>query len=250
MTLVQFHPSYAYEDFVQGLRPKLLAGGQPGFELKEGPLLRAAERARKEPGAKHYLVIDEINRGNIAKVFGELYFLLEYRDEKMQLQYQKDGEQFSLPGNLYVIGTMNTADRSIALVDLALRRRFYFVEFHPDDEPVKSVLKNWLAAKGLTGLDWVADVVERTNEKLQNDRHAAIGPSYFMKDGLDKAAVYGYGITACCHTSRSAGSLMSRRRRNSGWMSCGARVPRLGPRETAMMATVAGNLKLQPRARA
>ena len=196
VTLVQFHPSYAYEDFVQGFRPALLAGGQPGFELKDGPLLRAAKRAeadaKKDPDAKHFLVIDEINRGNIAKVFGELYFLLEYRDERIRLQYQKDEEEFSLPDNLYVIGTMNTADRSIALVDLALRRRFYFVEFHPDDEPVKSVLKKWLDGKGLGGMAWAAEVVEvveRTNEKLQDDRHAAIGPSYFMEDDLDEAAV-------------------------------------------------------------
>ena len=189
MTLVQFHPSYAYEDFVQGFRPTLLAGGQPGFELKAGPLLRAAEQARKEPEAKHYLVIDEINRGNIAKVFGELYFLLEYRDEKIRLQYQKDEEEFSLPDNLYVIGTMNTADRSIALVDLALRRRFYFVEFHPDEEPVKSVLRKWLEAKAFEDMAWVADVVGEANRMLQDDRHAAIGPSYFMEDGLDDAAV-------------------------------------------------------------
>ena len=193
VTLVQFHPSYAYEDFVQGFRP-ILEGGQAGFAIRDGPLLRAAKKAeadaRKDPDAKHFMVIDEINRGNIAKVFGELYFLLEYRDEKMRLQYQgEDEDDFSLPGNLYVIGTMNTADRSIALVDLALRRRFYFEEFHPDDEPVKSVLKKWLDAKGLEGMAWVAAVVERINEKLQDDRHAAIGPSYFMKDGLDDAAV-------------------------------------------------------------
>ena len=123
--LVQFHPSYAYEDFVQGFRPEL-QGGQPGFALKDGPLLDAAKAAREEPDAKHFLVIDEINRGNLAKVFGELYFLLEYRDEQMRLQYADAGERFALPDNLYLIGTMNTADRSIALVDLALRRRFYF----------------------------------------------------------------------------------------------------------------------------
>ena len=84
---------------------------------------------------------------------------------------------------------MNTADRSIALVDLALRRRFYFVEFHPDDEPVKGVLRRWLEANARTGMDWLADVVERANEKMKDDRHAAIGPSYFMKDGLDDDAV-------------------------------------------------------------
>ena len=84
--------------------------------------------------------------GNLAKVFGELYFLLEYRNDKNSdaIPEGRVSRDFSLPKNLYIIGTMNTADRSIALVDLALRRRFYFVEFHPDIEPVKSVLRKWL----------------------------------------------------------------------------------------------------------
>ena len=188
VTLVQFHPSYAYEDFVQGFRPTQLENGQPGFKLADGPLLRAAERARKEPDQNHFLIIDEINRGQIAKVFGELYFLLEYREEKIRLQYQQEEEKFSLPSNLYVIGTMNTADRSIALVDLALRRRFYFVDFHPDDEPIKGVLRRWTEEKA-PGMGWVAGVVERANELLQEDREAAIGPSYFMKEDLDEAIV-------------------------------------------------------------
>ena len=188
VTLVQFHPSYAYEDFVRGFRPALV-NGQPGFELKDGPLLRAAKRASEEPGEKHFLIIDEINRGNLAKVFGELYYLLEYRDELITLQYQSnENERFSMPPNLFVIGTMNTADRSIALVDLALRRRFYFVEFHPDAEPIKGVLRRWLQAKA-PEMEWVAGVVKRANDLLRNDRHAAIGPSYFMKDGLDADAV-------------------------------------------------------------
>ena len=89
-----------------------------------------------------------------------------------------------MPPNLYVIGTMNTADRSIALVDLALRRRFYFVEFHPDVEPIRGVLRRWLQAKA-PEMDWVAGVVERANDLLKDDRHAAIGPSYFMKGSLD-----------------------------------------------------------------
>ena len=183
--LVQFHPSYAYEDFVQGYRPTL-EGGQAGFALRDGPLLQAAKRAEDEPDTDHFLIIDEINRGNISKVFGELYFLLEYRDREMRLQYSD--KPFSLPPNLYVIGTMNTADRSIALVDLALRRRFYFVDFHPDEEPIKDVLRKWLAHNS-PGMEWVANVVEKANEKLSDDRHAAIGPSYFMKDGLDDAYV-------------------------------------------------------------
>ena len=194
VTLVQFHPSYAYEDFVRGFRPTL-KDGKAGYELQDGPLLRAAEKARNDEDHKHFLIIDEINRGNLAKVFGELYFLLEYRDEKISLQYQrKKGETFSLPDNLYIIGTMNTADRSIALVDLALRRRFYFIEFHPDEEPVKDVLRKWLErqmkeGKASEDIDWVADVVEEANKLLEKDKHAAIGPSYFMKENLNEEFV-------------------------------------------------------------
>ena len=190
VTFVQFHPSYAYEDFVRGFRPKITESGQSGFSLQDGPLLRAAKMAREEQGAKHFLLIDEINRGNLAKVFGELYFLLEYRDDRIHMQYQEDSEDdFSLPENLYIIGTMNTADRSIALVDMALRRRFYFVEFHPDENPVKSVLRMWLEHNKLENMTWVADVVDEVNELLKDDRHAAIGPSYFMKEGLDEEDV-------------------------------------------------------------
>ena len=182
--LVQFHPSYAYEDFVQGFRP-VLRDGQPGFELTGGPLLAAAEQARAEPDKSHFLVIDEINRGNLSKVFGELYFLLEYRNEEMILQYS--AKPFSLPDNLYFIGTMNTADRSIALVDLALRRRFHFAEFHPDKPPVAGLLARWLA-KHAAEWSWLAAAVDRANEKL-SDRQAAIGPSYFMKRDLDDEMV-------------------------------------------------------------
>ena len=182
--LVQFHPSYAYEDFVQGFRP-VLRDGQPGFELTGGPLLAAAEQARAEPDKRHFLVIDEINRGDLSKVFGELYFLLEYRNEEMILQYS--AKPFSLPDNLYFIGTMNTADRSIALVDLALRRRFHFVEFHPDKPPVAGLLARWLA-KHAAEWSWLAAAVDRANEKL-SDRQAAIGPSYFMKRNLDDEMV-------------------------------------------------------------
>ena len=186
VTLVQLHPSYAYEDFVEGYRPALKAG-QPTFELKSGPLLRAAETARAEPHARHFLVIDEINRGNVAKVFGELYYLLEYREREVRLQYS--GAPFSLPKNLYIIGTMNTADRSIALVDLALRRRFHFQEFHPDDAPIKDLLRHWLTKQGATEMGWVADVVDVANELLRDDRHAAIGPSHFMKPNLSEIDV-------------------------------------------------------------
>ena len=188
VTLRQLHPSYAYEDFVQGYRPDL-KDGQPMFVLKNGPLLQAAQAARDEPQAKHFLVIDEINRGNVAKVFGELYFLLEYRDKAMGLQYSESDTKFSLPENLYIIGTMNTADRSIALVDLALRRRFHFVEFHPDEPPIKGLLARWLRDNGTAEMSWVADVVDRANDQLSGDRHAAIGPSHFMKENLTETDV-------------------------------------------------------------
>ena len=185
VTLVQFHASYAYEDFVQGFRPAAGDNQQPGFAITDGPLLRAAEAAREEPQEKHYLIIDEINRGNLAKVFGELYFLLEYRNREIRLQYQSgEEEDFSLPENLYIIGTMNTADRSIALVDLALRRRFYFVEFATNEEPIKGLLRRWLDANELGHMEWVADVIDRANEKL-SDQNAALGPSYFMRKGMD-----------------------------------------------------------------
>ena len=182
--LIQFHPSYAYEDFVQGFRP-LLKDGQAGFKLTSGPLLDAAEAAHAEPDQKHFLVIDEINRGNLSKVFGELYYLLEYRDQSMRLQYSPTW--FALPANLFVIGTMNTADRSIAMVDLALRRRFHFVEFHPDKPPVAGLLARWIE-RNAPKYGWLAGVVDRANELL-GDRQAAVGPSYFMKEGLDDEMV-------------------------------------------------------------
>ena len=173
--LVQFHPSYAYEDFVQGYRPKL-KDGQADFELRDGPLIKMARKSAEDRNEKHFLVIDEINRGNLSKILGELYFLLEYRDEAMRLQYSD--KSFSLPPNLYIIGTMNTADRSIALVDLALRRRFHFVEFHPDKPPIEGLLGRWLD-RHAPKMHWVEQVVAKANQKL-DDRHAAIGPSYFM----------------------------------------------------------------------
>ena len=186
VTVVQFHPSYSYEDFVQGYRPALLENGQPGFKLRRGPLLRMAKLAGDDPNprSRYFIVIDEINRGNLGKILGELYFLLEYRDEAIQLQYAEEDEPFKLPPNLYIIGTMNTADRSIALVDLALRRRFSFVDFTVAEEPIKGLLERWLDANGLSHMNWVADIVARANEKL-DDRHAAIGPSYFMRKDSD-----------------------------------------------------------------
>jgi len=179
---VQFHPSYSYEDFIQGYRPRNV-NGQTVFKLVNGPLMRLAKKAAAHPGSRNVLLIDELNRGNIAKIFGELYFLLEYRDEEMRLQY--GARPFKLPKDeFWIIGTMNTADRSIALVDAALRRRFHFVPFFPDVEPIKGLLGRWLRAN-CSEMAWVAGLVEQVNGMLDN-RHLSIGPSHFLRRDLDR----------------------------------------------------------------
>jgi hypothetical protein len=199
--IVQFHPSYSYEDFFEGFRPtQTETGAGVGFELTSGPLKRLAERAAANPTTPHLLIIDEINRGNIAKIFGEMYFLLEYRNREITLQYSPT-KRFSLPDNLYVVGTMNTADRSIALVDSALRRRFYFVSFMPREEPLRSVLPKWLAKYNLS--DEPARLLAALNEALEAEPNVgdefAIGPSYFMTNGADGGPnlehVWRYAIT-------------------------------------------------------
>ncbi|MEK8143852.1 AAA family ATPase [Streptomyces sp. M10(2022)] len=129
-------PSYAYEDFFEGFRPREDPDTREvAFRLTAGPLRELADLASREGNRHipHFLIIDEINRANLAKVFGELYFLLEYRNKSVRLTYS--GDDFALPPNLFVIGTMNTADRSIALVDAAMRRRFAFVELSPAPSP-------------------------------------------------------------------------------------------------------------------
>ena len=177
--IVQFHPSYSYEDFVGGFRP-VEDDGAHGvrYQRTNGPLRELAAVASADPRHPYVLIIDEINRGNIPKIFGELLFLLEYRLKAVRLQYWPE-ESFSLPPNLFVIGTMNTADRSIALVDAALRRRFYFFEFTPQVEPVRSVLAKWLKRYQHDGE--AADLLAALNEEIANDE-VAIGPSYFMTD--------------------------------------------------------------------
>jgi 5-methylcytosine-specific restriction enzyme B len=191
--LVQFHPSYTYEDFFEGFRPHGEDSGKLSFKLTPGPFRRFAEVAKDNPTTPYILIIDEINRANLAKVFGELYFLLEYRDEAISLQYSPS-EEFTLPPNLFVIGTMNTADRSIARIDTAMRRRFAFVELDPRKPPVQGLLARWLAAAGLP--DDSALLLDALNARL-GDAEAAIGPSYLMRaaahdrpDGLERVWQY------------------------------------------------------------
>ncbi|MCC3266907.1 McrB family protein [Arthrobacter gengyunqii] len=188
VTTVQFHPSYAYEDFFEGYRPVKGTDGQVAFDLVSGPLRRIAGAAAAERDKPFFLIIDEMNRGNLAKVFGELYFLLEYRDQSIDLQYNSE-EKFVLPPNLFIIGTMNTADRSIAMVDAAIRRRFAFVELHPQEGMTSGLLDRFLAGTGQDRRP--ALLLDGLNQEIAlEDRDLMIGPSYFMKpDSLSTAGL-------------------------------------------------------------
>ncbi len=180
--LVQFHPAYSYEDFFEGYRPVAPKDGSAtvGFALTPGPFRRLVDAARENPSTPYVLIVDEINRANLAKVFGELYFLLEYRDRAIDLLYSTGDEAgFTMPSNVFIIGTMNTADRSIALVDAAMRRRFAFKALHPGVEPTRSMLRRWLDRRGLPHT--TADVLDHLNDLIQ-DQDFRIGPSYFMRD--------------------------------------------------------------------
>ena len=173
--LVQFHPSYSYEDFFEGYRPTK----EGGFDLTPGPMRRVVDSAKDNPSVAHVLIIDEMNRGNLAKVFGELYFLLEYREEAIELLYGEG--DFNLPPNVFILGTMNTADRSIALVDAAMRRRFAFKPLHPYEEPTNGVLRKWLVATKRPTR--VADLLDELNGQIL-DEDFKIGPSYFMRPAV------------------------------------------------------------------
>ena len=179
--LVQFHPSTSYEDFFEGYRPAGADDGRISYKLTFGPLARMADMASNAPGQRHVMIIDEINRGNLPRVLGELLFLLEYRSESARTLYRPE-EPFSLPDNLWFIGTMNTADRSIALVDAALRRRFHFVPFFPDSGPIAGLLARWLEREDQP--DWIARLVDAVNDELTKElggSHLLLGPSHFMK---------------------------------------------------------------------
>lgn len=188
--VVQFHPSYSYEDFVQGYRPITSADGSLSYEIKPGPLMRMSTLARELPDFEHVLLIDEINRGNLPKILGELLYLLEYRNDEVALMYGEDGLRFSLPKKLLIIGTMNTADRSIALVDSALRRRFHFIPLFPGQHPLQGILRRWLE-QNVPKMSYVADIVDHLNAKLRErfGPHLQLGHSYFMRGDLSEVVL-------------------------------------------------------------
>lgn len=172
---VQFHPSYGYEDFMQGIRP-VVVDKQMIFQRTPGQFVRFCSRAQRAPDhAPCILIIDEINRGNLSRIFGELMYLLEYREKQIPLA--GDERPFSIPENVIIIGTMNTADRSIALVDHALRRRFSFVHIGPEYE----VLRIQLERNGLKP-ESLIKALKFVNAAI-DDRNYEVGISFFLKDG-------------------------------------------------------------------
>lgn len=177
--MIQFHQSYSYEDFIIGYRPN-----ENGFELKEGVFYKFCKEAEMDENKenKYFLIIDEINRGNISKIFGELFMLIENdkRGEEYALELvYKDDEKFFVPENLYIIGLMNTADRSLAMLDYALRRRFAFYDMKPafESEQFKEYQKNLKNSK----FDNLIKKVEELNKVIKEDlgEGFCIGHSYF-----------------------------------------------------------------------
>jgi 5-methylcytosine-specific restriction protein B len=187
--LVQFHPSYSYEDFVQGFRPDT----QGAFRLQDGVLLAFCQRAAQDPERPHFLLIDELNRGNLSRIFGELLLLLE-ADKRgpthaVRLPYAPaDAPRFFVPANVFVVGTMNLADRSLAPLDYALRRRFAFVELAPE---FGAPLQDFLQAQGVPApvVEHLVARLTELNQAIADDPELGpdyrIGHSYFCQPPTD-----------------------------------------------------------------
>lgn len=173
---VQFHQNYSYEDFVMGYKPV-----EDGFELRNGIFYRFCQRAANQPDKDFFFIIDEINRGNMSKIFGELLMLIErdYRGTKATLAY--NGLPFSVPKNLYIIGMMNTADRSLAMIDYALRRRFSFFDMEPGFD--SEGFRQYQASLNNETLNALVERVKDLNKEIAADKSLGkgfcIGHSYF-----------------------------------------------------------------------
>lgn len=178
---VQFHQNYSYEDFVMGYKPNK----DGGFDLKPGKFYKFCKDAEKDIGHEYFFIIDEINRGNLSKIFGELLMLIEndYRDKEIELSY--NDEKFSVPSNVYIIGMMNTADRSLAMIDYALRRRFSFFEMKPGFETPQ--FKAYIEEKKDTKLDKLVNAIVDLNKQIESDDSLGsgfcIGHSYLCELG-------------------------------------------------------------------
>lgn len=178
---IQFHQNYSYEDFIMGYKPN-----GDGFELKEGIFYKFCCKAESHPDEKYFFIIDEINRGNMSKIFGELLMMIEkdYRGTKTTLAYT--GESFTVPKNLYLIGMMNTADRSLAMIDYALRRRFSFFEMEPGFKSVG--FQNYQENLGDDIFDELIAAICELNKKIASDSSLGkgfqIGHSYFCNQEI------------------------------------------------------------------
>jgi MoxR-like ATPase/predicted RNA-binding protein with PUA-like domain len=182
---IQFHQSFGYEDFIQGIRPETTIGGQLTYRVKQGVFKTFCDEARG--GSKPFVVvIDEINRGNISRIFGELLYLLEYREKQVMLPY--DGKPFSIPPNVYIIGTMNTTDRSLAQIDYALRRRFFFYRLMPVVNGEAPVLERALEKLNVNrgARDQVVRLFVSLNNRIQGrlGEHFQIGHSHFIRPDI------------------------------------------------------------------
>jgi len=176
--MCSFHPAYGYEDFLEGFRPEPVNGQMP-FILRDGIFKKLCNDAETQPDHKFNLMIDEINRGDIPRIFGELLTVLEKDKRGKTILLPLTGRPFRVPGNVYIIGTMNTADRSIALLDTALRRRFGFIELMPDI----SILGDTMVAEIPLG-PWLKALNERICEYVGRDaRNLQIGHSYLLEKG-------------------------------------------------------------------
>ena len=194
VSMIQFHQSYSYEDFMQGFRPN----SEGKFDLKNGAFYEFCRKAQRDPGNPYVFIIDEINRGNLSKIFGEMFMLIEADkrgpDYAMPLTYAQGlDDTFFIPDNLYIIGTMNTADRSLAMVDYALRRRFCFINLEPAFGNEK--FKKFLVNQGVeeTVVDKVIDRMMQLNKRIAEDqknlgRGYCIGHSYLCPS--DNQQVY------------------------------------------------------------
>lgn len=182
--MVQFHPAYSYEDFIEGLRPTTAGdSGMLEYTVRPGLFQLLCNEARRASGETFVLIMDEMNRADVAAVFGELLLLLEYRgDRTVVLPYSQ--RRFSVPRNLILLGTMNTADRSLALVDFALRRRFNAFNLGPSED----VLARWTHAHPDVDGDLVLGLFRLIRDRIGKDNPVAPGHSYWMVDDIDASA--------------------------------------------------------------